>query len=265
MARDPASRPQTVQALRAELAAVDLDPDDATSMLSPDPTPTDGVAVTTGTRRAPTARPLPAAAADPAPGAAAGPKPAARPRRAAIVLPALALLAIGVIATVLTVGRGDANSDKSRRASGNSTPLHVTGATAFDPLGNGNEHNAEAHLAIDGDPATAWHTERYNAPRFGGGLKNGVGLIVRVDGEPTVHELQVTSPTSAWAAEVYVAATPATTLEQWGQPVATQQSIDGDATFDLSNATGGAVLLWITDTGTTEGNNQTEIAEVALS
>ena len=30
-------------------------------------------------------------------------------------------------------------------------------------------------------------------------------------------------------------------------------------------AVGGAVLLWITDTGTTEGNNQTEIAEVALS
>ena len=58
-----------------------------------------------------------------------------------------------------------------------------------------------------GKPATAWQTERYTAPRFGGGLKKGVGLVLQVDGKPALHRLQVTSPTSAWSAEVYVADT----------------------------------------------------------
>lgn len=58
-------------------------------------------------------------------------------------------------------------------------PLTITDATAFDPAGNGEENDADAALAIDGDLATAWTTVTY-ASRALGGLKPGVGLTLTV-------------------------------------------------------------------------------------
>jgi putative peptidoglycan lipid II flippase len=47
----------------------------------------------------------------------------------------------------------------------------------FDPDGNGEENPAEAPLAVDGDPGTAWRTLRYTRPELGGD-KPGVGLLL---------------------------------------------------------------------------------------
>ena len=59
--------------------------------------------------------------------------------------------------------------------------------TAFDPPpGDGAENNAAVPNVLDGDPGTAWETERYDTSRFGG-LKPGVGLLVDL-GEPAVVE-----------------------------------------------------------------------------
>jgi hypothetical protein len=55
--------------------------------------------------------------------------------------------------------------------------------TAFDPPpGDGVENAGAVPNTIDGDPVTAWDTERYDTSRFGG-LKTGVGLLVDL-GEP---------------------------------------------------------------------------------
>ena len=56
-------------------------------------------------------------------------------------------------------------------------PVDHLVATAFDPQGDGHEYDDLVALAVDGDQATAWHTERYDT-RALGGLKDGVGIYV---------------------------------------------------------------------------------------
>jgi serine/threonine-protein kinase len=259
LTRDPEGRPQSSAALRTELGAVDLDPDDATSFLSPDPTP----AVPVPMNR-PAQPPAPPA---PTPVAHTGPSTAPQRRHGgAVVLAAVALAVVLVLAIVVAISRrGGSGSPRHSTPPAAATPIHITSAAAFDPLGDGDEHNDEAALAIDGKPATAWETQRYFGPQFGGGLKKGVGLVLRVDGQPDLHQLQVTSTTMGWSAQVYIADVPGTALAEWGQPVAQRQVINGNATFDLHGTSGGAVLLWITDTGQTGGDYRTEIAEARLS
>ena len=47
--------------------------------------------------------------------------------------------------------------------------LKPVSAVSFDPYGDGlGQDNQLAYLAIDGSPATAWHTEWYASPSFGG-------------------------------------------------------------------------------------------------
>ena len=57
-------------------------------------------------------------------------------------------------------------------------PTHLKAVDAYDPPpGDGSEQNAELPYATDGQLDTAWSTESYRTPNFGG-LKQGVGIIV---------------------------------------------------------------------------------------
>ncbi|MGH9187312.1 MAG: protein kinase domain-containing protein [Acidimicrobiales bacterium] len=134
-------------------------------------------------------------------------------------------------------------------------------ATAFDPQGTGGENDDAAERAIDGDLSTAWPTETYNTRRLGG-LKDGVGLVLTLDQTAELRELEVRSPTSDWAASVYLAEEAAADLDGWGAPIASLENIDGDATFELGDAAGRYVLVWITDLG--DSPHRVEIAEVEV-
>jgi hypothetical protein len=64
--------------------------------------------------------------------------------------------------------------------------IHPASAQAFDPYGDGqNENNQLAPLAIDHNPATAWHTDWYTTQRFGN-LKPGTGLLVNMGHTVTI-------------------------------------------------------------------------------
>ena len=185
------------------------------------------------------------------------------PRRRWAPAAFLFLLAAAVVtsAAVLLQGTSD---PRDRRAPNGTLPETVTIASvrSFDPEGSdGEENEARARLAHDGDPATSWTTDRYNTRSFGG-LKRGVGLVLGLEGGASLARLEVRSPTSGWSASVYVADQPGRTLDDWGRPVATRSGIAGDATFDLRGRRAGAVLVWITDPGEA---NRAEVAEVALS
>lgn len=69
--------------------------------------------------------------------------------------------------------------------------LPLQGATAFDPAGDGEENDAEASAAIDGDPDTAWRTLTYTS-RDLGQLKPGVGLQIELAGEQAVGGIELT-------------------------------------------------------------------------
>jgi len=121
---------------------------------------------------------------------------------------------------------------------------------------------AEGANLTDGDPATAWTTETYETNRFGG-LKPGVGVVLRFSGQGKVEEVKVTSPTRGWSARVYVADGPKGTLAEWGEPVESKSGINGGTTtFSLDGRHGGAVLLWITDPGNA---NALSIGEIRVT
>jgi len=69
--------------------------------------------------------------------------------------------------------------------------LTPVSATAFGPLGGSGGDNPElARLAIDGSPATAWHTQWYATAAFGN-LKPGTGLLLDMGRPVTITSAQI--------------------------------------------------------------------------
>ncbi len=147
---------------------------------------------------------------------------------------------------------------------------------SFDPGSDGDEWGSRVALAYDGDPTTRWYSKTYSTPRFSSS-KSGVGVIFQLDGEPAVNDLEVTTTTENWSAEVYIADElpfPPDYIgefspEQWGDEIGGVSGVSGDTTIDLDRTTGSFVLVWITDHGTTvdrEGvtRNRVEFNEVAF-
>jgi serine/threonine-protein kinase len=258
MARRPGDRYSSAAALRSALEQVDLrkvEPADdrtvagigmdATSWGSPDPWPSPERRV-----ERPEARPEPRGSGTrrPPPRFAQNERPWLVPA-ALIVVIAATLGVIGVLVGRTEVGRGLFDAVGDRRPGGSAEgPVSITSAASFDPQGSGGEHDPELPLLLDDDPESAWTTEEYRS-RDLGGLKDGVGVILTLAEVTELNQLRVDSPTQGWAASVYVAGAPAADLAGWGDPVATEEGINGGVTFDLGGATGGAVLLWITDLG----------------
>lgn len=131
---------------------------------------------------------------------------------------------------------------------GSSEPVDIT-AAAYDPLGSDGENDELAALAVDGDDATAWATERYNSRELGG-LKAGVGIVVDLGESHDLDELKITTPDAGWSASVYVSDTSHATLAGWGTAVAgIEDAASGTTTTSLGDRPGSFVLFWITDLG----------------
>jgi hypothetical protein len=137
--------------------------------------------------------------------------------------------------------------------------------TSFDPPatgGDGVEHDADLANLTDGDPSTAWMTETYNTPNFGG-LKPGVGFVLRLDAAAHLDDVTLTSPSRGWSVEVRLADGPKSTLADWGDAVASKATITDDTTtLALHGHQAGAVLVWITNLGP---SNQVVIGDVKVS
>jgi len=250
MAKAPEARFQSAAELRTALLSVDLGAGDPTGVVA--------------------APPLPPPRPDRTPPRGVPPTFVKSERR--WMVPAVAIVVVAL--TLGVVGVLFVNSDTGRRLLDGGTPREepAAGRTAiptptpmsFDPPpGLGSEHDDELLFLVDGDPATVWNTESYRSNLFGG-LKPGVGVILRLSGATKLDQLRVTSPSEGWAVEVLLAPSPQSTRQAWGEPVATRTGIaKGSTTFDLGGRTGGAVLLWITDLG--EGNSVVSIGELRLS
>jgi hypothetical protein len=80
--------------------------------------------------------------------------------------------------------------------------------------------------------------------------------------------LKITSPTNDWAVQIFVADSPKPDVTAWGDPVAQKDAIAaGTSTFDLGGHEGAAVLIWITNVGTSpddSGRFHARISEVSI-
>jgi len=206
---------------------------------------------------------------------------AATERRWLVPAGLIALVATSLVLAGLLIGRTDTGRDIFRNARDvvglpvdepvDDPPAEVvaeaviSAVTPFDPEGSGTpgENDTLAPLASDGDPVTVWRTESYDSRAFGE-LKSGVGLIITLEAALPVDRLLVRSPTTDWAAEVYVAGAAAAQLDGWGTVVTRAEAIAGDVEFELGGVEGRAILLWITDLGDGPPRVRVEIGEVIV-
>jgi hypothetical protein len=119
---------------------------------------------------------------------------------AAIVLGVLVLAALGVAGVRFGPDLIDGGG------SGQDAPplvdLPIQAVEDYDPEGSDQSERPEETGAVtDGDPDTAWHTERYATEDFGN-LKSGVGLLVGLTEPAEATELVLDAPTAGASFEV---------------------------------------------------------------
>ncbi|MGD9798689.1 MAG: serine/threonine-protein kinase, partial [Acidimicrobiia bacterium] len=248
LARDPDARYQSASALRAALAALDLGFGAGDDLGGVDLTVLQDAGRTgsVGTGDPGGADP----SLDTGDGYA-GPERAWLVPAALIVVVATTLAVVGVL-----VGRTDVGRDLFESVGvgdGGDHAVAIASGSSFDPLGPDREENDdEVGFAFDDDPATGWRTEVYYRNPALGGLKAGVGIVLRLEDPAVLDRLVLTSPNRGWTGEVRLGDGDAADLAGWGEAVAEIGPDDtrtSSVEVDLGRRRAGAVLLWITDLG----------------
>lgn len=127
------------------------------------------------------------------------PRPPGRLLRVGVPLVLVLVLALAAVAIGVQVSRlPDDGSDPSPSGSpaaaatpGGLAKLRPSTAADFDPDGDGGGENGSlVPRAFDGDPTTAWRTERYDSATLGN-LKKGVGLVIDLGKPVAVREVRL--------------------------------------------------------------------------
>ena len=84
---------------------------------------------------------------------------------------------------------------------GGGGPVRLVASNAYDPRGDGQEHDELVSNATDGNPGTSWQTEHYGSSSFGN-LKDGVGIVFDAGRPVKLRALTVVSDTPGFTAEV---------------------------------------------------------------
>ena len=154
--------------------------------------------------------------------------------RSWMLVPLLAVLLAGIaIAIGLVVGKlqlGGPLGIETKKAtpgpgdtSGVASAYDLPTPVPFDPFGDGQEHNSDAGLVVDGNPATYWTTENYNEMNLA--PKPGVGLLFDLGQSSRVTGFELATPYPGYTFQIRV----------------------GDDPNQLANATGPAFRISTTD------------------
>ena len=215
--KDPAARFPTMDAFGAELEA-------CLAALGPD-----ADADVTLVRQAPVLR-------------ESGPH-VARAGRGRRLLP-LALVGLGVallalvVAVVLVSGHGPGHHAKrGSKPAAPAKPIRLTGVTAYDPDGDGAEHDEDAPKATDRNPATYWTTEHYDS--F---TKPGVGLVLAVPSGAHVRRIVVRTDTPGFTARIESGSSQSGPFA----PVSPLRTVGSTTTFRLDGGAARYYVVWIT-------------------
>ncbi len=89
----------------------------------------------------------------------------------------------------------------ARRRRRRRRPVHLVASNAYDPQGDGSEHDELVANATDGNARTSWSTERYRGQTFGN-LKDGVGLVLDAGVPSEPRTITVVSDTPGFTAKI---------------------------------------------------------------
>jgi hypothetical protein len=115
--------------------------------------------------------------------------------RVPLLIGLLAVLAIAAIAVGLLTLRGDTSNVPV------GAPVAINGVGAYDPYGDGTEHDADAGKATDGSRQTYWATEEYNSG-LEGVRKAGVGLVLDAHAPVQLARITVVTDTPGFTAQI---------------------------------------------------------------
>ncbi|MGZ4291579.1 MAG: protein kinase domain-containing protein [Gaiellaceae bacterium] len=179
--------------------------------------------------------------------------PLRRPWRSGLPWPALAvvaaLAALAAAAAVVAylVLHDSGSSSGGPPGGGSGGAVRLAGVTAFDPYGDGHEHDGDAHLATDSSPSTSWETESYRAS-FAAIGKQGVGLVLDAGKDVQLHQLGFSSSTPGFAAEIRAGESrtgPFDAVVGGPQTV----GVDGQAHYTIASGAHRYYVIWITRLG----------------
>jgi hypothetical protein len=140
--------------------------------------------------------------------------------------------------------------------------VKVNRATGFDPLGDGEEHQKYAALALDGKDSTDWHTQSYTSADFGR-LKKGVGLLLHLDEKVKVSNV-VVSMSGHKGASLELRVGDSDKLDSL-KTVAKESDVSGTVTLTPDKeASGKYVLIWFTRLPAFEGQFRGTIYDVVV-
>jgi eukaryotic-like serine/threonine-protein kinase len=188
-----------------------------------------------------------------------------RRRRSRSRAPVVALAAVGVVALAAIAafrywphaGGGAPSGHPSgspSRSSASATVLQPVAASGFDPLTSvkadrGNENTQYARYAIDGDPGSAWQSQWYTTPLFGG-LKTGSGLLIDLGRPVRLTSVTVTFGSLPGAnVELLLGSSTARSRANLASmtTVASQNNAADQVPFTItSQATGRYLVIWFT-------------------
>ena len=135
-------------------------------------------------------------------------------------------------------------------------------AGIYDPTDNDVENNEELALATDNDLNTSWRTESYLDSDLRTS-KDLFGPAFRFSEPQEISEVEISSPSSNYTLEVYAFSTESGEFsERLG--LVTESDGTGTTTIDLDSNSSQILLISITDTGTTEGQNQFLLSEISF-
>ena len=181
------------------------------------------------------------------------------------LIPAVGIILIGT--ALIVAGLLLRNTSETTEAPTSTLPPAFDSAAlvdvnTFDPSGTGDpgENDSLAPLAIDGDELTAWRTEQYEDPSFFPG-KDGVGLILQLQGPSVLDRLEIIGSTNGWSGEIRLIEQ-GVEVDLEAPPAATLDDVRGPLSIPLGGARADAVLLWITNLGDGDGSHRVEVAEV---
>jgi hypothetical protein len=193
--------------------------------------------------------------------------PGKRMLRLAAALAVSALLLVAIV-FAFNLGRGrtplGGEPEPDPQATPSAQPIRGVAATDFDPEGSPPEENADlAPAAVDGDPDTAWPTERYDQDLGPGGLKNGVGLLLDLGEQREVRGMAVRLVGQPTAIRVYVAARRPASVDQL-TPAGSWTARERLQVDFEEPAEGRWVVLWLTSLPPVDGGFRAEVAQVVV-
>jgi hypothetical protein len=134
--------------------------------------------------------------------------------------------------------------------------VHLVASNAYDPEGDGQEHDEVVADATDGSSSTSWQTESYRSVDFGN-LKKGVGLVLDAGAAVKLPSLTIVSDTPGFIADVKAGSSSNGPFDT----VSGSQTVGRNATFRLDvPASRRYYLVWITRLA--PGYARTHLSEV---